>query len=87
MDPVSFLVISFAGWMNQRQQYVIDYLVEENRVLREQTGARRMRFSDEQRCRLAAKAKKLSRKVLDQIATSSENSTLLGRSIKPQIHL
>jgi hypothetical protein len=31
LDPFSFLVISFAGWMNQRQQQVIHYLVEENR--------------------------------------------------------
>jgi transposase InsO family protein len=78
LEPVSFLVISFAGWMNQRQQHEIDYLVEENRVLREQIGARRMRFSDEQRCRLAVKAKKLSRKVLDQIATIVRPETLLA---------
>ena len=29
LDPFSFLVISIAGWMNQRQQQVIEYLVEE----------------------------------------------------------
>ena len=38
LDPFAFLVISVAGWMNQRQQQVIEYLVEENRVLREQIG-------------------------------------------------
>jgi uncharacterized protein (DUF2342 family) len=43
LDPFSFLVISIAGWMNQRQQQVIEYRVEENRVLREQIGNRRMR--------------------------------------------
>jgi hypothetical protein len=37
LDPFSFLVFSIAGWINQRQQ-VIEYLVEENRVLREQIG-------------------------------------------------
>jgi hypothetical protein len=38
----SFPVISMAGWLNQKQQQVIDYLVEENRVLREQVvGASR----------------------------------------------
>jgi hypothetical protein len=36
LDPFSFLVISVAGWLNQRQQHVIEYLVEENRVLRRQ---------------------------------------------------
>ena len=40
LDPFSFLVISIAGWMNQRQQQIIEYLVEENRVLREQIGSR-----------------------------------------------
>ena|SRR5438876_1129139 len=69
LDPFSFLVVCVAGWINRREQQVIEYLIEENRVLREQIGKRRMRFSDNQRCRLAARAKKLSRKVLRQIAT------------------
>ena len=34
LDPVSFLVVSVSRWVNQRQQHVIDYLVEENRVPR-----------------------------------------------------
>jgi hypothetical protein len=65
LDPFSFLVISVAGWMNQHQQQVIEYLMEENQVLREQMGTRRMRFSDDQRRRLAAKAKKLGRKFVE----------------------
>ena len=77
-DPFSFLVVSIAGWMNQRQHQVIDYLVEENRVLREQIGNRRMRFTDSQRCRLALRAKKLSRKVLAQVATIVTPQTLLA---------
>ena len=63
LDPFSFVVISIAGWMNRHQQHVIEYLIEENRVLREQIGDRRMRFTDSQRRRLAAKAKKLGRKL------------------------
>jgi hypothetical protein len=51
LDPFSFLVVSVAGWMNQRQQRVIEYLVEENRVLRQQIGHRRLRFTDSQRRR------------------------------------
>src|SRR6185295_7704095 len=58
LDPFSFLVVSLAGWMNQHQQHVIHYLMEENRVLREQIGNRRIRFTDDQRRRLAAKAKR-----------------------------
>jgi hypothetical protein len=41
--------------MDQRQQNVIEYLREENRVLREQRGERRLRFTDNQRRRLAVR--------------------------------
>jgi len=78
LDPFSFLVISVAGWLNQRQQHVIEYLVEENRILREQIGNRRLRFTDNQRRRLAAKAKRLGRKVLAQVATIVTPETLLA---------
>jgi hypothetical protein len=39
LDPFRFLLIAVSGWMNQRQLEVIDYLGEENRILREQLGA------------------------------------------------
>jgi hypothetical protein len=55
--------------MNRHQQQIIEYLIEENRVLREQIGGKRMRFTDLHRRRLAAKAKELGRKVLSQVAT------------------
>jgi len=77
-DLFSFLVVSVAGWLNQRQQQVIEYLVEENRVLREQIGNTRMRFNDDQRRRLAAKAKKLGRKVLAEVAAIVPPETLLA---------
>ena len=57
LDPFRFVLIAVAGWMNQLQQQMIDYLREENRVLREQLGDRRLRLNDDQRRRLAAKAK------------------------------
>src|SRR5207249_8196252 len=78
LDPFSFLVVSIAGWMNQHQHRVIEYLIEENRVLREHVGNRRMRFSDNQRRRLAAKAKKLGRQLLAQVATIVTPETLLA---------
>jgi hypothetical protein len=78
LDPFWFLVISMAGWLNQKQQQVIDYLVEENRVLREQIGCRRLPFNNDQRRRLAAKAKRFGRKVLAQVATVVTSQTLLA---------
>ena len=51
---------------------------QENRVLREQLGGRRLRLNDDQRCRLAAKAKGLGRKVFSQVATIVTPETLLA---------
>src|ERR1019366_755992 len=71
LDPFRFVVIAVSGWMNQRQLQVIDYLREENRVLREQLGGRRLRLDDSQRRRLAVKAKALGRRVLAEVADAS----------------
>jgi hypothetical protein len=49
VDPFRFLLIAVSGWMNHRQLQVIEYLREENRVLREQLGGRRVRLNDNQR--------------------------------------
>jgi len=55
--------------MNQRQRQVIEYLREENRVLREHLGGRRVRLNDNQRRRLAVRAKALGRKALAEVAS------------------
>jgi transposase len=78
LDPFRFMLIAVAGWMNQRQLWVIAYLREENRVLREQLGGRRLRLDDDQRRRLAAKAKGLGRKLLAKMATIVTPETLLA---------
>src|SRR6266852_6282074 len=78
LDPFRFVLIAVAGWMNQRQLHVVDYLREENRVLREQLGGRRVRCNDDQRRRLAAKAKGLGRRILAEVATIVTPETLLA---------
>jgi len=67
----------FAGWVNRSQQDVIEYLQEENRVLRERLGGKRILFTDGQRRRLAAKAKAIGRKGLFEIGTLVTPDTLL----------
>ena len=57
---------------------MIDYLQAENRVLQEQFGPRRMRFTNDQRVRLAAKAKKLSRRALMELGAIVPPDTLLA---------
>ena len=77
IDPFRLLLIAEAGWMNHQQQQVIDYLREENRVLREQLGTRPPRFDDDQRRRLAVRAKALGRRALTEVATIVTPDTLL----------
>ncbi len=75
--PLQVLLATLAGWLNCHQQDVIAYLVEENRVLKEQIKGKRMRLTDDQRRRLAAKAKRLGRKALNRIATIVTPDTLM----------
>jgi putative transposase len=77
---LQLLLATFAGWVGRQQSAVITYLVEENRILKEQleSGGKRLRFTDDQRRRLVAKGKPLGRKVLDKIATIVTPDTILA---------
>src|SRR5215467_7512016 len=75
--PLAFLVLVFAGWVNRQQQAVIDYLLEENGVLRAAQGFRRLRLTDDQRRRLAVKGKALGRRGLASIAGIVTPDTIL----------
>jgi len=74
----SFPRSSHCGLANQQQQDAIEYLREENRVLRELLNGKRIRFTDDQRRRLAERAQGLGRKVLEDIATLVRPETLLA---------
>jgi hypothetical protein len=53
---LQLLLATFAGWAGLHQSRAISYLIEENRVLREQleSSGRRILFNDDQRRRLVA---------------------------------
>jgi len=74
----NLLLISVAAWFNQQQRDALDYLREQNRVLREQLGNKRLRLNGDQRRRLAAKAKKVGRRILHEVATIVTPETLLA---------
>ncbi len=44
--PLQMLLVTLAGWMNRQHFAVIDYLKEENRVLRELLGKKRLRTDE-----------------------------------------
>jgi putative transposase len=83
LDPFQFLLVAVVGWMSRHQQQTIEYLREENRVLCEQLGNRRLRFHDDQRRRLAARAKGLGRQLLSEVAALVTLDTLLAWHRKP----
>jgi transposase InsO family protein len=65
------------GWLDRRERESIAYLIEENRLLRRQLGGRRLRLTDEIRRRLAARAYRVGRAALREIATIATPDTLL----------
>jgi len=77
LQPWQFLLLILAGWINSRQQEAIDYLLTENRVLREKLGKKRILLNNNQRRRLAIKGKILGRKMLDELATIVTPETIL----------
>ena len=77
LQPWQLLLLILAGWINRQQQQVIDYLRTENQVLKEKLGKRRILLNDDQRRRLAVKAKVLGRKLLAEVGTLFTPDTLL----------
>jgi hypothetical protein len=40
VSRLQVLLVTLAGWVNRHQQHVIEYLIEENRVLKAQLKGR-----------------------------------------------
>ena len=74
---LNFLLLMFSGFVNRRQQDVIEYLRTENDILREQLGHERIRFTDDQRHRLALKGKALGRAILNELGAIVTPDTIL----------
>jgi transposase InsO family protein len=75
--PLRALLLTVVGWASREQQRTIEYLMEENRVLKEQLGNRRLRLTNDQRRRLAEKGKQLGRQLLARVATIVTPDTIM----------
>ena len=68
--PWVMLVSLMAGWINRQQQEAQSYLMEENKILRDEllkvTGKKRIILNDKQRRRLAILAKRIGSVRLQQ---------------------
>ena len=78
IDAVSFLLLLAAlmGWLDQRQQAAVAYLIEENRIMRGRVRGR-IRLTDEERHRLARLGHRLGRRRLHDVATIVTPYTIL----------
>src|SRR4029453_8751883 len=75
LSPLRVLLVTLSGFVNRQQQHVIEYLLEENRVLKDQLAGRRLRLTDDQRQRLAVKGRRLGRRGLGQVRTPLRPAT------------
>ena len=80
--PMAMLLMMLAGWINRQQQEVINYLKEENKILKHEllkaTGKKRIILNDWQRRRLAILAKRVGRKMLFDISCAFSPDTVLA---------
>jgi hypothetical protein len=77
IDPVALQIVLsvLIGWLGRREPEAVAYLVEENRLLRRQLGNRRLHLMDDDRRRLAARAHRVGRAALREIATIATPDT------------
>jgi len=66
-----------AAWIGRQQDAVVEYLREENRVLKQRLGRRRLRLTDDQRRRLAVRGKAIGRGALAEVASLVTPDTIL----------
>lgn len=77
LHPWQMLLLILAGWINQRQQHAIEYVIAENQILREKVGKKRISLTDGQRRRLAIQGKVLGRRALAEICSLVTPETIL----------
>jgi hypothetical protein len=74
LQPWQFLLVILAGWVNEQQQQVIDYLRTENQLLKEKRGKKRILLSDDQRRRLAVDG----RRSVDRVFAGRSSNLFCG---------
>ena len=72
------LLVCVAGWINRHQLDVIAYIQEENKILKSKLKGKRIRFTDDERRRLAVKGKALGSRVLREVASIVTPNTILA---------
>ena len=90
LHPWQLLLVILAGWIHQQQQQIIEFQRTEIDVLKQKLGKRRIILNDDERRRLAVKAKVLGRKVLQEIGclfTPAPDPSLASGTGSPEMGL
>ncbi|HEY8165773.1 MAG TPA: integrase core domain-containing protein [Gemmatimonadaceae bacterium] len=77
MLPLHLILAALFGWLEREQHDAIEFLREENRVLKRQLRGRRVRLSDDERRRLAVIGQRLGRRMLADVVTIVTPDTIL----------
>ncbi len=77
LSPLTFLLSVLSGWVNDCQSRILEFLQEENRMLRLLLRKKRLRRTDDDRRRLAAKGVHVGRRLLAEIASIVTPDTML----------
>lgn len=75
--PWQLVLLILSGWVNRRQQEIIEFQNAQIRALMEKLGRKRILLTDDQRRVLAVKGKALGRKTLTQLTTIVTPDTIL----------
>jgi len=76
-SALQLVLAVLTGWLERQEHGVLRYLIEENRLLRRQLRGHRLQLTDNDRRRLAARAARVGRRRLCEIATIVTPDTLL----------
>ena len=77
LQPWHILLAALSGFVNQRQQQIIEFQNAQIEALLKQLGKKRLLLDDDQRCLLAVKAHAIGRKALREITTIFTPDTIL----------
>jgi putative transposase len=77
LQPWQVVFIALSGWVNQRQQQIIEFQNTEIEALLKKLGKKRVILTDDQRRLLAVKGKALGRKALMELTTIVTPDTIL----------
>ena len=77
LQPWQLLIVILVGWVQRRQQAIIEFQNSQIKTLLARQGKKRIWLTDDERRILAVKGKALGRKALSEITTIVTPDTIL----------